>query len=875
LTLAIDWQQVDRLLEAALEREPGRRADFLTEACGGNEGLRREVESLLAAHDRAGSFIETAPGNLVAEMLNNGTGALSSGQLIGPYRIVAPIGAGGMGQVYLAEDARLGRRVALKILPRDLAADSDRVRRFIQEARAASAINHQNVCTIYDVGETSDHRPFIAMEYIEGRTLTVENAQRQLESERIIDICSQVAEALDQAHLQGIVHRDIKPANIMITGRGAVKVLDFGLAKVARSSPKAPEDASTEAKTAPWTVMGTVNYMSPEQALGREVDHRSDIFSLGIVMYEMAAGRLPFEGPNAPETIDRIIHSSPDPLSQINHSVSPELEGTIFKCLEKDCERRFQSARELADAMQSPGPTARWKSNAIRHNKLRFKVLLTVFALLFIVAALVYAARFRKARPLAQAEIRSLAVLPLKSIGGDHADDYLGLGIADTIITRVSQVGGLTVRPTSAVRKYSSLEIDSSEAASQLKVDSVLDGTVQRMGDRLHVNLTLRSVPGDILLWSDSFNLSFTDIFAMQEDIGQKVAAQLRLGLAPQKGNGVDPKYSVNAEAYDYYLRGMFHLRRENKTDIDAAVENLERAIQIDRDFAIAHAELAIAYNNKTFFFAPQENLEEKAFVAVGNALRLDNDLAEAHLARGILLWTHSQGFPHEKAVAELRQALALNSSLDDAHQRLALVYVHVGLAAKALQEAQEAVAINPNNTLASYRIGVALQLQGKYGQAFDVYERIPREVTPAVWGFNSARSLFYLGRREEASARLEEILNTLPQDEGGVLTSTQALLLAAAGQKRQAENKIKMAVEKGKGFGHFHHTAYNIASAYALMNEPERAMHWLEQTAADGMPCYPLFDQDPNLNNLRQYSPFQIFMAKQNEQFERYRATL
>jgi TolB-like protein len=387
-----------------------------------------------------------------------------------------------------------------------------------------------------------------------------------------------------------------------------------------------------------------------------------------------------------------------------------------------------------------------------------------------------------------------------RRIGGDPGDDYLGLGIADTIITRVSQVDALTVRPTSAVRKYSSPEMNPMKAASQLNVDSVLDGTVQRMGDRLHVNLTLRSAPAAVSLWSESFNVSLTDIFAMQEDVGQKVAARLQLRLAPQKGGGADLRHPVNTEAYDYYLRGMFHLGRQNRSDVDAAIENLQQAVHLDKDFAIAHAQLAIAYNNKGFLFAPQQDLDEKAFVAVGNALRLENDLAEAHLARGLLLWTHSQGFPHEKAIEELRRALALNSSLDDAHQRLALVYIHVGLADKAIKEAQEAVTINPNNILARYRIGVALQLLGKYQQALDVYDSVPREVTPAIWGFNSARSLLYLGRKEDASARVDNVFKELPQDEGGVLTSTQALLLAVARQDRQAENKIMRAVVLGKG---------------------------------------------------------------------------
>ena len=868
---------MDRLLEAALQREPGRRADFLIEASGGDESLRRELESLLAAHDKAGSFLETPPGGLAAEMLERADCDLPADQLIGPYKIKAAIGAGGMGEVYLAEDTRLDRRVALKILPRNVAADPDRMRRFIREAKAASAIAHQNICTVYDIGETPDHRPFIAMEHIEGQTVAARIAGPRLESPEIIDICGQVADALEEAHSKGIVHRDIKPANIMITSRGLVKVLDFGLAKIGRSGQGLAQDAITQAETASGVVMGTVKYMSPEQALGRDVDHRSDIFSLGTVMYEMAAGRVPFAGPNTTETIDRIIHASPDPISQDNHTVSAELERNIFKCLEKDREHRFRSAREVGAALRSPGPNTHRKVGLRARGIGDFKDMLVVIGSILVIAtALVFATRSRKPASLPQPETRSLAVLPLKSLSADANDDYLGLGISDSIITRLSQISGLSVRPTSAVRGYSSNDKGAMDAAKELKVDSVLEGTVQRAGDRLRLNLILRSAPGDIALWSDSFEVSSADAFLMQDDVANKVTARLRFKLAPQQANRVIGQRPTDPIAYDYYLRGLFHLGRQGRLDVEEAIANLEKAVKVDPGFAIGWAQLANAYNNKTFLFAPDDKqLQEKSFAAVNTALDLDPNLAEAYLARGILLWTHYNGFPHDQTVEQLRRALNLNPNLDDAHQRLALLYVHVGLADKALQEAREAVNINPNNFLALQRMAGALQLKGKYNEALDVYDKMPKEVTPALWASNSARALFYLGRKDEAWRRIEEALRTVPEDEGGVLTSTEALLLAAAGNTRNAKSKIEKAITIGKDFGHFHHATYNIASAYALMNEPEPAMKWLEFTAQDGMPCYPLFEQDSNLANLKGYHRFDDFMTKLKKQFEQYRSTL
>src|SRR5262249_1492770 len=373
----------------------------------------REVESLLKAHDSADSFIETPPDNLAAEMLDQGRGELPPGQLIGPYKLIATIGAGGMGQVYVAEDARHGRRVAFKIVPRNFAADPERVRRFIQEARAASAVTHQNVCTIYDVGETSDHRPFIAMEHVQGQTLAARIGGRPLESALIIDIAGQTADALDEAHSKNIVHRDIKPANIMITARGGVKVLDFGLAKFARAEQILAEDATTLAKTESGVVLGTVQYMSPEQALGREVDHRTDIFSLGAVMYEMATGRLPFSAGNAGETLNRIINAQPEAIARFNYDLPAELERIIRKCLETDRERGYQRAGEilvdLRNLMRDSDSAINTASNRISSRPHAVLVFAVIGLLL---ASILYTLLFRHTPAGARTEIRSLAVLP-------------------------------------------------------------------------------------------------------------------------------------------------------------------------------------------------------------------------------------------------------------------------------------------------------------------------------------------------------------------------------------------------------------------------------------------------------------------------------
>ena len=345
--MKLDWQQIEKLYHSALEHEPRQREAFLREACAGDEALRREVESLLAHQPQAESFIEAPALEVAAKGMAENRAPSLVGRQVGPYKIHSLLGVGGMGEVYLAQDPRLDRAIALKILPTELASDPDRMRRFVREAKAASALKHPNVATIYEIGKSEEFH-FIAMEYVEGQTLANKISGRPLPIAEIVDIGIQVADALDEAHRKGITHRDIKPANLMLTSREQVKILDFGLAKVTRPEGQAiGSDISTVVKTETGVVMGTVQYMSPEQVLGKEVDHRTDIFSLGVVLYEMATGRLPFTGTSSSETMDRVLHGQPEAIARFNYDVPAELERIVRKCLEKDRERRYQSARDL------------------------------------------------------------------------------------------------------------------------------------------------------------------------------------------------------------------------------------------------------------------------------------------------------------------------------------------------------------------------------------------------------------------------------------------------------------------------------------------------------------------------------------------------
>jgi serine/threonine protein kinase/predicted negative regulator of RcsB-dependent stress response len=756
------WRQIGELYHTALELEIEARVAFLDAACGDDE-LRREVESLLRAHDQADGFIAGKVAGVVAEMAAKQQTTSFAGRSLGHYQTLSLIGAGGMGRVYLAEDTRLGRKVALKLLPAAFTQDQERVHRFKQEARAASSLNHPNILTIHEIGEASTSEGgahYIVSEFVEGETLRAMLRGGPLDIGKTTAIAEQVASALSVAHEAGIVHRDIKPENVMARPDGLVKVLDFGLAKLTEAPARPPDsEASTNLSTAPGMVMGTVSYMSPEQARGQKVDHRADIFSLGVVLYEMIAGRRPFDGATMSDVIAALLTAEPPPLRQYRAEATSELERIVGKCMAKDREARYRSAAELIVALKTLSQCDQAKEATTRRIEAP------------------------RRRPM------SRRWLPVA---------------ATALLVVVGLVWFLYSRRSPA------------------------------------------SQPDQIKLTSQE---------------------QMRLANAR----------TTNPIAYDDYLRGRFYANRQTKADNQTAITTLERAVALDPNFAAAHAELAQAYVWRFFLFTPGEKQwEEKAFVEVEKALSLDKDSAVAYQALGRLLWTPANNFPHEKAIKEYRRALTLDSSLGEAQNQLALVYNHIGAFDQALQELQKAVAASPTNNLAQFRIGQTLMLQGKYEQALTALRESPREANPSLIESNMAMALLHLGRRDEAAAIVEEFLKESPGDiDGGLFTGIQALLAALAGDEKKAEARVRSAIDKGKGFGHFHHTAYNISCAYSVMKKTETAVKWLQAAADEGFPCYPLFEKDPYLDNLRRDPRFIALMGKLKAQWEHYRKVL
>ena len=669
------WQQLDELFHAALEREPEERAEFLDQACAGDESLRKQVEALLAAHEEAGSFIESPAMEVEARGVAADQGSteaeLATGETVSHYRIISPLGSGGMGDVYLAQDTVLSRQVALKLLPEYFTRDRDRLRRFQQEARAASALNHPNIITIYEIGQVDD-RHFIATEFIDGATLRQNffgegrhTSGKPLRLREVLDIAIQTADALAAAHEAGIVHRDIKPENIMVRRRdGYVKVLDFGLAKLTEGAVDTEAPTRAQVKTSAGVVMGTASYMSPEQARGEKVDARTDIWSLGVVLYELVAGCAPFERSTPSEVIALILEREPPPLARYAREVPSELERIVSKALTKDREERYQTAKDLlvdlrrlrqrleveaeiertvqpqersseekavaTSSEQTAAATARaatveTEDAAVAHSTSSAAYLVkeiklhkrgALIALAALVALTAVAAYFAYSRHWAEGSgninsaisIRSVAVLPFANESNDPDAEYLSDGISESLINSLSQLSQLKVIARSSSFKYKGNAIDPQKVANALGVQGIVTGRIVQRGDNLLISVELVDARDKTQVWGGQYNRKSSDLLAVQAEISQEIADRLRLKLTGAERQQLAKRPTENLKAFQYYMQGRAYAHRRTREDLLAAIRYCEKAIEEDRNYALAYAGLADAYTNlgSRAYIAPQ-----------------------------------------------------------------------------------------------------------------------------------------------------------------------------------------------------------------------------------------------------------------------------
>ncbi len=839
------WQQIEKLFYSALEREPGERAAFLDEACADDEGLRRDVEALLAAGEQPESGFEALKAELAADLLAEGGTGIMVGRTLGRYRFLAPLGAGGMGEVYRALDTRLDREVAVKILPARLAASPEAMRRFEREAKAVAALSHPNILAIHDFG-TEQGVSYAVMELLKGETLRSRLSRGALPWRKAVGIGGEIAEGLSAAHAKGITHRDLKPENIFLTSDGRTKILDFGLARV---KAVISDENITSAPTVPYVtepgfVMGTPGYMSPEQVRGAEVEAPGDIFSFGSVLYEMVTGHRPFERRTVADTMAAILRDDPPELADSGKNVPPELKQVITHCLEKNPAERFQSARDLAFALKTISSGSGTSRFAPTHWPVRFRAVLIVAALAVLLLGAWLYQRFDGIKPQSSGQIQSIAVLPLENLSGKTEYEYFADGMTGELIDTLGQIGTLKVISGASVMRYKGTRKEVTEIARELNVEAVIEGSVLLFDESVRITARLIHAATGHSLWANSYERDLRNISALQNQVAQAIAQGIGTRLTPQEQGRLERAYTVNPEAHQLYLRGRFHLEKRNKEDIKKAIDYFNQAMVKDPNYAMAYVGLANAYILGEGTLTEAVSMRIARLAAI-NALRLDNNLADPHTSLAVVHMLNDWDWA--SAEKEFKQAVEFQPSNATAHHWYAQYLTAMGQHEEAMAEIKRAQELDPFSVIIQRDVGLHYYFAGNYDGAIAQLQNT-LNLDPNYALTHRLLGLAY-AEKEMFTQAIAELQKAVDFDPTSYNRAMLGYAYALSGQRGEAQRILDSLNELSRGK---YVPPHLFAVIYSALGDKDRAFDWVEKSFAEHAVFQVYLKVTPTLKNLR-----------------------
>ena len=856
-------EQVERIFHAALDLPVAERRRYIEQACNGDPDLFREVSSLVLSVESSNGFMEQPALTTGLNVLLNTSKDSLLGKSLGVYKIISPLGQGGMGDVYLAEDTRLNRNVALKFLSMEFVADNWAKRQLLKEAQSVAMLDHSNICQVYGIEDHED-RSFIVMQYVKGTTLAELINQRPLTVDEVLSLAKQIVGALSEAHAHGIIHRDIKPKNIMVTANQQVRVLDFGLAKTVQRMKTRDSDDSLSNASQDGLRLGTVPYMSPEQLREERLDYRSDVFSVGIVLYEMLCGKNPFARDNYGDTITAILSNDLAPFEESDHYKTVGLHRIIRKCLEKNSEDRYQSATDLLIDLESirnievdstHAPQVSFKRRMFRAGLALAVVILISFVAFFIYGQIT--------------KTKTIAILPITNEIGDGSLDYLADGLTDTLNTKLSRQSRLRVRPSTLLSGYKGKKVDPIQIANEVGADALLTGGIAGTAEKQTLQIKLLDGANGVTLWEQQYPLEMLNVFTIEADISRNITSTMEFMSSDEDQRRLQETLGpANAEARKHYWLGRHYWRNRGNTVNQAntltdAIKHFNAAIQLAPTYAEAYAGLSECYaywNVVAYGTAETREAMTKANTAARYAIRLNDKLPDAHTALATVLTQYYWDW--YEAEKEFKEAIKINPEYAPAHYQYAVLLAKRGRAEEAISESRLALDLDPFSPATNFNYCRAYYYARRYNESTACFDKLVADYPNYPMGkYTRSWINFHLGKQAEAIAHFEEIYNNNKRLGGGLLGYAYGQMRRHAEAQRILNEMLAVPKEENL-------PPQEIALIYYGMGDIENALIWFEKSAAEHFGPFAFLKVDPVFDKLRADHRFMEMFQRHDKPF-------